>query len=163
MSDPGQHYPGLPFSYGATAPVYWSDEFAGDERSALEQEVCVIRAEHFFVRARLILPVIDAETDFEWGVWVSLSAPSFSRMMELWSVPGREREPSSFGWLCTELPGYRVPTVNLKTHVHTGPVGERPHIELEPTDHPLALEQRMGITTARVREIAELIRRHPGG
>jgi hypothetical protein len=35
--------------------------------------------------------------------------------------------------------------------------GELPCAELEPTDHPLAVEQRTGITVARVREIAALI------
>lgn len=32
-------------------------------------------------------------------------------------------------------------------------VGERPYVELEPTDHPLAIEQRAGITQDRGREI----------
>jgi Uncharacterized protein conserved in bacteria (DUF2199) len=47
--------------------------------------------------------------------------------------------------------------VNLKTHVHTREVGRRPFIELEPTDHPLAVEQRDGITWERVQEIAEQV------
>ncbi|MFE6856425.1 DUF2199 domain-containing protein, partial [Streptomyces sp. NPDC057674] len=62
-----------------------------------------------------------------------------------------------FGWLSTELSLYSPSTINLKTHVHTRPVGHRPRIELEPTDHPLAVEQRTGITLARVREIAETV------
>ena len=36
----------------------------------------------------------------------------------------------------------------------------RPYVDLEPTDHPLAIEQREGITAARAREIAERIM-HP--
>lgn len=47
-------------------------------------------------------------------------------------------------------------TLLLKTHVHTREVGTRPYIELEATEHPLAVEQRNGITGARVREIGEL-------
>jgi hypothetical protein len=39
--------------------------------------------------------------------------------------------------------------------VHTQPVGERPLIELEETEHQLAVEQHHGITMSRVREIAE--------
>jgi hypothetical protein len=45
--------------------------------------------------------------------------------------------------------------LNLKTRVHTRPVGLRPFIELEPTEHPLAVEQQNGITLARVKEIIE--------
>jgi hypothetical protein len=41
--------------------------------------------------------------------------------------------------------------------VHTRPVGERPFVELEPTEHPLAVEQRTGITLDRVREIAATV------
>ena len=44
-------------------------------------------------------------------------------------------------------------TENLKTRVHLRDDGARPYIELEPTDHPLAVEQRNGITADRVAEI----------
>ncbi|MFD9615564.1 DUF2199 domain-containing protein [Streptomyces sp. NPDC059083] len=47
--------------------------------------------------------------------------------------------------------------MNLKTKLHTQPIGDRPLVELEPTDHPLAVEQRTGITSARVQWIAEQI------
>ncbi|BCJ47338.1 hypothetical protein GCM10010168_70730 [Actinoplanes ianthinogenes] len=154
----GRHHDGLPFSYGAQAPAHWSDHLLDDERSILDEETCVIQAEHYFVRARLIIPVLDADQDFEWGVWVSLSRANFGRALDLWTTPGREREPAYFGWLCTQLPVYPVETLSLKTHVHTGPVGTRPHVVLSPTDpHPLAVEQRDGITTDRVRQIAETL------
>ncbi|GAA4554599.1 hypothetical protein GCM10023192_89470 [Amycolatopsis samaneae] len=122
----------------------------------------MIGGEHFFVRARLLLPVTDAAEEFEWGVWVSLSEPSFDRMTQLWTDPRRTSEPPCFGWLSTELPLYEPTTLNLKTRVHSQPVGTRPTVELEPTDHPLAVEQRTGITVARVRDIAERLL-HPGG
>jgi hypothetical protein len=51
-----------------------------------------------------------------------------------------------FGWLSTELPAFDQPTLNLRTLVHTQSVGFRPHIELEPTEHPLTVEQRAGVT-----------------
>lgn len=115
--------------------------------------------EHFFVRGRLVIPVTDAAagTEFDWGVWVSLSRDNFTPVLSLWTTPGREREQPYFGWLSTELPLYQPSTLSLKTHVHTQAVGQRPVIELEPTDHPLALEQRTGITLARVQEIAETL------
>jgi hypothetical protein len=92
---------------------------------------------------------------FTWGVWVSLSSSNFSRTTDSWNQPGRENEPPYFGWLSTELPLYEPSTVQLKTHVHTRPVGEKPFVEVEPTDHPLAVEQRTGITMARVQQITE--------
>jgi hypothetical protein len=41
----------------------------------------------------------------------------------------------------------------LKARIHQRPVGERPWIELEPTDHPLSIEQRNGIDGARIAAI----------
>jgi hypothetical protein len=68
----------------------------------------------------------------------------------------RENETPYFGWLSTALPCY-PDTLNLKTHVPSCPVGLRPLIEPESTEHPLAVEQRNGITMARVQEIAECV------
>ena len=144
-------------SYGSAAPAYWREDLGDDERSVLEDEICIVSAQHYFVRARLLIPVVDADDTFEWGVWVSLSRDNFRRMAEVWSTPGREREPAYFGWLSTDLPTYPVGTLNLKTEVHTQKVGTRPHVVLEPTDHPLAVEQRTGITVRRVQEIAEMV------
>ncbi|MEU5696689.1 DUF2199 domain-containing protein, partial [Actinosynnema sp. NPDC020468] len=151
----GQPHGEVPFAYGTAAPAYWDEGSAGRPGTVLGDEQCVIDGEHFFVRARLVLPVVDAEEQFEWGVWVSLAPHTFDRMSALWTDPRRVEEPACFGWLSTVLPLYEPTTLNLKTMVHTGPVGVRPTVELEPTDHPLAVEQRTGITVARVREIAE--------
>jgi hypothetical protein len=151
----GQRHDSVPFAYAFNAPAYWSRTVVGEDDCVLEEELCIIRGESYFVRARILIPVTDADTDFEWGVWVSLSLPNFTRMLDLWSTPGRESEEPYFGSLSSAIPIYEPTTVELKTHVHTRPVGERPLLELEPTDHPLAVEQRTGITAARVRQIAE--------
>jgi hypothetical protein len=44
-------------------------------------------------------------------------------------------------------------TFNLRTRVHLRDDGLRPFIELEPTDHPLAIEQREGISIERVADL----------
>ncbi|WP_434447981.1 DUF2199 domain-containing protein [Lentzea sp. E54] len=152
----GQVHEGLPFAYSMHAPVYWSPEIAENPANLLGEEQCVIDDEHFFVRGQILLPVRDADDDFAWGVWVSLSPANFSRMAEVFDDPARVNEPPYFGWLSTVLPGYEPTTFNLKTNLHTQGIGVRPLIELEPTDHPLAVEQRKGITLARVQEFAEI-------
>jgi hypothetical protein len=154
----GSVHADLPFSYAAPAPAYWHaiPEAERARRAILGEEQCEIDGEYFFVRARICIPVRDEPRDFEWGVWVSLSRANYERMGELWHQAGREAEPPYFGWLSTELPCYPS-TLSLKALVHTRPVGERPVIELEATDHPLALEQRHGVAVQRVREIAEQV------
>jgi hypothetical protein len=130
------------------------------ERAAgnvLSPDQCAIKGEGYFVHGLIEIPIIDHDEVFSWGVWVSLSETSFARTAELWDTPGRESGAPFFGWLSTDLPVYSPSTINLKTMVHTRPVGERPGIELEPTDHPLAVEQRIGITMERVQELAEAV------
>ncbi|MEU3664342.1 DUF2199 domain-containing protein [Streptomyces sp. NPDC032940] len=145
-------------NYTADAPAVWDPSFTGADDCLLCSDQCVIRAEHYFVKGLIEIPVIGSDEVFSWGVWVSLSRDNFSRAADLWDTPGRESEKPYFGWLTTDLPLYSPTTLNLKTHVHTRPVGERPYVELEPTDHPLAVEQRTGITLDRVREIAAAVR-----
>jgi hypothetical protein len=101
---------------------------------------------------------VDADASFEWTVWVSLSDANYARTKKVWSAKGRESEPPYFGWFGTILPAALYPsTQNLKAHVITQPVGIRPLVELERTDHPLAVEQREGITLKRVEEIASVL------
>jgi hypothetical protein len=155
----GERHDGLPMSYGTDAPAYWDPSLANDESSMLEQEWCVIKGERFFIRGRLVIPVTDAlpGTEFDWGVWVSLSPDNFARVLSLGTTVGREPRPPYFGWLSTELPLYQPSTLLLKTRVHMQALGKRPLVELEPTDHPLAADQHTGITLARVQEIAETL------
>jgi hypothetical protein len=152
----GQVHEGPPLAYGADYPDAWAaiPEPERPRRVALSEEQCIIDQRDFYVRARLAIPVLDGPGPFEWGVWVSVGPKSFLRMAELWTSPGREREPPYTGWLQTDLPGY-PPTLGLRCRVLTQPVGERPLVELETSKHPLALEQRRGMTSARVQEIAE--------
>jgi hypothetical protein len=152
----GKWHDELPMSFGAEAP-YLYYVIAPEERSwraELGSDQCIIDNQHYFVRGCLEIPVLDGLGPFVWGVWVSLSENSFDRMSELWETPGRESEAPCFGCFSTSLPGYPE-TLNLKTSVHTRPMGQRPLIELEPTDHPLSVEQREGITMTRVQEIVE--------
>jgi len=116
-------------SYGTDAPAYWDPSLAGDESSSLEQEQCIIKDEHFFVRGRLVIPVTDAVagTEFDWGVWVSLSRGNFTRALSPWTTPGREREQPYFGWMSTELPLYQPSTLAEDPRPHAGGGPAAPH------------------------------------
>lgn len=163
----GQYHDGLPMSYGALAPALWfaMSEAEQKKRCELDDETCVIRGQpparetHYFIKGNIEIPVRDAEGNFVYTVWVSLSEKNFGRALSLWKNPRRVEEPAYFGWLSTSLPGY-PDTLHLKTMVHTREVGMRPYVELQPTSHPLAVEQREGITMKRIQEIAELILHH---
>ena len=136
---------------GFDAPAFWWADMVGADGHELTSDMCVIPDVGFFVRAVLRIPVLDAEADFEWGVWVSVSEANLARLSG--PSPGWGKEAEAFGWLSTDLPGYTPSTLELRTMVV--PQGDelRPLVEVEPSDHPLAAEQRNGITTARVNEL----------
>jgi hypothetical protein len=152
----GETHDELPLCYGAEAPDYFAaiPEAERAARAILDDDLCVVDGEHFFIRGRICVPIHGAEDPFVWLVWASLSKQNFERTLGLWETPGREAEPPYFGWLNTQLALY-PPTLNLATSVHTMPVGERPTIVVLDEEHPLAVEQRQGIAPSRVQEIAE--------
>lgn len=156
----GGVHEGHPLDWGFDAPIYWH-ALTPDERATrgkLSEDLCVIRdeeGEHFFIRGVLPIPVTGSDEEFRYGVWTTLSEESFRRVVELWDDPERTREPPYFGWLSNSIAGYPE-TLNLKAQVHTRALNLRPTIELEPIDHPLALEQRHGISTKRLQELVEL-------
>jgi hypothetical protein len=130
------------------------------EKDAASSDQCIIDDKQFFIRGCLEIPILGRSESFDWGVWVSLSQSSFERVGDLWETDIRENEPTFFGWLCTKLSVYPE-TFGLKTKVHLRKGAQRPFIEVEPTAHPLAQEQRTGITLQRVEEIATaLLSRH---
>ena len=152
----GQYHDELPMCFGPGAPALWYSIPEADraERGELSSDQCVIDGKHFFVLGRIVIPVVDGPDPFVWLAWVSLSEANFRRTCDLWESEGREREPPYFGWLQSALP-YEPTTLSLKTELHTMPLGQRPNIVLEPTDHPLSVEQHAGISMARVQQIVE--------
>ncbi|RDU35639.1 DUF2199 domain-containing protein [Neobacillus piezotolerans] len=150
----GHYHEELPRSYGTPAPVYYYyiDPEEREDKFELSDDLCVMDNEHFFIRGCIEIPILGTEEHFIWGVWVSLNEANFNKVKEYWDK--QEQLEPMFGWLSTELSCY-PDTVNLKAMTHFRPDGIRPFIELEPTDHPLAVEFREGITLERVKEIAE--------
>ena len=152
----GKQFDTLPLDFACKAPDHWFDipESGREGRRKLDSDLCVIDKD-MFVRGRLEIPVIGRDVHFVWGLWVSVSEESFMRILELWNASAIEieKEAPKFGWLCNNISLY-PPTMGLKTNLHLRSGGPRPSIELEPTDHPLAIEQRHGISPKRVEEIA---------
>jgi hypothetical protein len=150
-------------SFGAEAPVAYSAIPPSDReaRTVLTPDQCIVDYERFFVRGRLEIPVAGRDDRFLWLVWVEVGFAEYERMNELWTVAGREAEPPYPGSLATDLTVYPS-TLELAVELRTRPVGERPLVRVVDGDHPLAVEQRTGITIERVQQIGERIL-HAGG
>jgi hypothetical protein len=149
----GERHAGLPRDFAFDAPKPWGALSPAERSSAvLTSDVCEIGDDRF-VRACLEIPVLRSAGPLVYGVWVSLSARNYAEFVAHADELRRYRDGPYFGWFCNSIPGYPE-TALLKTNVHVRPPPLRPVVILEPTDHPLALDQRAGITQERFRSIA---------
>lgn len=153
----GSVHEGIP-SFGWDYPAQYLavPEAERATRVHLSDDVCVIDDEWFFIRGSLEIRVHGHVEPLSYGVWLSLSRASFTAYSRLLDQVDRVAGARFFGWLCTAIPGY-PDTQLLKTTVHVRTWPARPFIELEPTEHPLALEQRDGVSLWRARQIVERI------
>src|SRR5262249_8754608 len=133
---------------GADKPDHWWDipEEERGRRIQLTSDTCVIDGEHHFIRGVIEIPVHDHLQRFGFGVWISQKRENFLTYVQ---NPDSAEIGPFFGWLCTRIAYYSQDTLLLKTMGHFRSDGLRPRIELEPTDHPLAVDQREGITLAK--------------
>jgi hypothetical protein len=148
------------FDLGCTWPDFWqgpneplpnsSLATAGD---ILTEDFCIIDGKNYFIRCVLKLPLIGAPGEyFAFGVWSTLSKKNFDKYVESFDVGSDEDLGPWFGWFSNCLKLY-PDTVNLKCQVHTQANRQRPWIELEQSDHPLARDAGEGITYERLAEI----------
>jgi len=116
-------------------------------------ETCVIDNRSFFVRGNLNISVDGLVERLAFGVWVKLTQKDFMTFQSLLETPGRENHAPLTTTLANMPKGY--PKENLAANLNFLPLPARPHIKLEPVDHPLAVEQRNGIDVERLRVIVE--------
>lgn len=147
----GQEHDDLP-DIAADKPDHWwgVPERQRRRRVRLTSDTCVIDRKDHFIRGLIEIPVHDYPHRFAFGVWVSQKKENFHTYLK--NFDSAEIGPF-FGWLCTRIRYYEDDTTALKTMAHFRGGNLRPAIILEPTDHPLAVDQREGITLAKAWEI----------
>lgn|SRR5262249_10880150 len=137
---------------------YWDvAESERDRRIELTTDTCMIDGEHHFIRGVIEIPVQGYPDPFGFGVWVLQKRENFLRYVK---NPDTSAIGPFFGWLCTRIDYYPVDTLLLKTMAHFRDGRLRPMIVLEPTDHPLAVDQRDGISLDKAWEIVHHYERH---
>ena len=152
---------GIPaWHFGAPIQVSAIPEVERAARVDLTEDGCVIDEKEFYLKGLLELPITGSVDRFVWGVWLSVSSESWERFAALFSDVKRPAGEQFFGWLCNELPSYPS-TQLLKTMLHIREYPMRPWVELEPTDHPLAVDQRDGMSPERAIELAHTLLHRP--
>lgn len=66
--------------------------------------------------------------------------------------PKRVELPPMFSWLSSLIPDYPE-TLGLKMYARIRRADWRPYFDLEPSEHPLSIEQRCGIAPERIQQI----------
>ena len=160
-------------AFGAPYPAHYFvvPENERDQRISMpNKDFCIVDNNAFYLRGRFLIPIIRGEgrgggggpkekeeSFFSWDAWVSQSQANYQLALDHMDLPNRETlDPPTYGYLSTEL-GQAFDgqsTFNLPTQVNTEPMGFAPTFELEPDcQHPLAVNQRNGITMDQVSEI----------
>jgi hypothetical protein len=154
----GKHHDILPLSFSVKAPRAASlipvPEL--EQRVLITPDQCVVDGRDFYLRGRIPVPILGFDEPFIWGVWAEVGPKNFIHTVEMWKVEGREAEPPFPGWMDTEIALYGD-TINVEVDVWTQRVGRRPHFRLIDPEHPLAVEQRDGITMERAEQIAAMM------
>jgi len=154
----GDIHEGIP-TFGADYPISVLNVPEGEraKRVDLGSDDCVIDGKEFYVRGCIEIPVQGYDDPFVWGSWVSLSENSFLEFIKYFEKNERSHIGPFFGWHCGDFKVYDESCISLKTQIHLRDNGIRPLIELEPSHHQLAVEQRDGISRERLIEIYEIM------
>ncbi len=153
----GQLHKGV-FDLVWDSPANWRDrpECKMDKNNVLLEDFCVVDGEDFFIRCVFEIPIIGLENErLGYGVWSSLSKANFEVYNDTFKSGAQGELGPWFGWFSSLLKGY-PDTLNLKCNVYPRNGNKRPTLKLEPTDHPLSVEQHNGITVDRLFEIYEI-------
>jgi hypothetical protein len=137
---------------GAQYPDVWYSIPEAERPSRLEltSDTCIVDGETYLIRGVIEIPLTDEPEVFGFGVWVSQKKENFYTYLANYES---DQIGPFFGWLCTSIRYYEGGTEHFKTMAHFRSGKLRPKIVVEPTDHPLAIDQREGISLAKAWEI----------
>ena len=133
--------PDLSFDRPAYAAAVPDEEFT--DRVHLDENLCIVDDEHYFIRGVLLVPIHESEQNLGFGVWVSQKKENYETYIE--NFDSADIDPF-FGWFSNDLMYGGVHTQSLKAMAHFQGKGLRPLIKLEETEHPLSIAQREGIS-----------------
>jgi hypothetical protein len=132
------------------------------DRAHLGTDDCVIGNDECYLRGIIELPIVGLDEVFLWGAWARVWQKDYDEFAAHYDAAGRENLIGPYKVrLSNKLPGYDPETLNLQCTLKVQPVGTRPLLVIDEPAHPLATEQRNGITLTRARQLSAMAR-HQG-
>ncbi len=120
---------------------------------------CSIDDTEFYIRGVLALPIQGSLEEFCWGVWAQIQKHDFYRYSELWDDEQAINEPPFMGVLSGEIGVYPA-SDGLPVRIQLQSEGQRPRFWVMDEQHPLAIDQQLGITHMSVQAmVASLLER----
>jgi hypothetical protein len=122
----------------------------------LTEQFCILDGELFFLLCDIDIPVLGAPGKFlTQSVWAMVAKSDFTYYVEAFAKRRQGGLAPWHGWLANALKGY-PDTLDLPCTIM--PRGEtlRPSLRIDDGAHPLALEQRQGITFERILDLYAL-------
>jgi len=120
------------------------------QRAAREGDAIVVDEKFCFVLALLELPVQGMPEPYAWGVWVNIRGRDVASFVELYNDEHRPAGATFEGRLGNSIPGYPE-TRNLPVRLVVRPFPTRPLAEVVDDTHPLAHDQRAGVSQEALR------------
>lgn len=159
----GEELTGLPLDVSIGYPdriMILSDEDKTKYVAKPCQSLMSWRNKEFFVRGIIELPILETEDKFCYGAWVQVSKKDYKKFLKAWVKSKRNDETVDehiYGFLACMMPPNLYPDAYGLNSVICDRPDKAAGIVLEPTEHPLALEQRQGITMDRVHEMVRTL------
>jgi len=160
-----QDFSGLPLDYNMAVPedIIQIPREHWDGRAMISRHFCWASGK-YFTRGLIELPVIGTDRSLNFGAWVGVSQEDAEFMTDVWHDGDCSKHGPFKGKLRSNLRlndrliyGETL-DIDAELHLRDDVV---PLIKLLSADHPLAVDQRNGITIDRVVEIAStMLPRH---
>jgi hypothetical protein len=143
----GKYVDEFRFSFGCTYPDAYVGLSAAEKGNAkIGDSQCFIPPNLYFLRCILEIPIRDHDEPFLWGVWVVMHEHDFNEFDDHWNTEGKENMIGPYKVrIANNLKVYSPTTSNLKARIIVQPVGERPLIIVDESEHPIATQQKFGI------------------
>jgi hypothetical protein len=143
----------------AFAPDPWPGGEIRDANGALRrdgdflsEDFCVIDGKYFFIRAVLEIPIHGVPEKFGFGCWSTLSRENFDKYISGFDDGIFPDDGPWSGWLSNQLADY-IEVLPEAVWVYPQPGRQRPTLRIQNPDHPLAIDQEVGITAERILDI----------
>ena len=149
----GTAHEGCPTDRGYTLPddVWALPESEHETRATFTTDLCEMDG-RYFIRGILLIPFVQRDADFAWGVWAELERSAFERYVEIYDADASD-EPPVGATLANAIPGF-PDAARERVLVIWGQSGDRPEFVLEKhSESSLAEAQRCGIDEQRYHEL----------